>query len=31
MRLLEMAKTELKRCKGLFATANEVVLKELGI
>lgn len=29
--LLEKAKAELKRCKGLFATANEEVLKELGI
>lgn len=31
MRLPEKAKAELKRCKGLFATANEEVLKELGI
>lgn len=31
MRLLEKAKAEKKRCKGLFATANEEVLKELGI
>lgn len=29
--LLEKAKAELRRCKGLFASANDVVLKELGI
>ena len=29
--LLEIAKTELRHCKGLFSSANESVLKELGI
>lgn len=29
--LLEKAKAELRRCKGLFTSANDVVLKELGI
>ena len=30
-RLLTMAKTELQHCKGLFSSANNQVLKELGI
>ncbi len=29
--LLEKAKTELRHCKGFFSSANEDVLKELGI
>lgn len=29
--LLEKAKTELRHCKGFFSSANETVLKELGI